>query len=154
MALSRKKWNTIIILASILMISVLTVIERNSQQTPMQTQALFDRSAPLSQLQFGEHWLQKRQSGWQCSAKVLNCLEWANAWEQVHISALVDKPEAVGEPVELVIQIDDLDDAQLWIMFTEQGLLKSPAGNWYQVPPSLREALSPILRAQASSLSS
>ncbi|ABV89413.1 hypothetical protein [Shewanella pealeana] len=150
MALSRKKWNTIIILASVLMISVLTVIERNSQQTPMQTQALFDISAPLSQLQFGEHWLQKRQSGWQCSSRVLNCLEWANAWEQVHISALTDKPETTGEPIEVVIQVDDLIDAQLWIMFSEQGLLKSPAGNWYQVPPSLREALSPILRAQVN----
>ncbi|GIU25344.1 hypothetical protein L2719_10545 [Shewanella schlegeliana] len=150
MALSRKKWNTIIILASILMISVLTVIERNSQQTPMQTQALFDKSAPLSQLQYGEFWLQKRQSGWQCSERVLNCLEWANAWEQVHISALADKPETSGEPIELVIQVEDLIDAQLWIMFSEQGLLKSPAGNWYQIPPSLRESLKPIIRAQAN----
>ncbi|MCG9729009.1 hypothetical protein L1D44_04010 [Shewanella sp. Isolate13] len=146
MALSRKKWNTIIILASILMISVLTVIERNSQQTPMQTQALFDKSAPLSQLQYGELWLQKRQSGWQCSSRVLNCLEWANAWQQVHISALTDKPETSGEPIELVIQVDDLIDAQLWIMFSEQGLLKSPSGNWYQIPPSLRESLKPIVR--------
>lgn len=150
MALSRKKWNTIIIVASVLMISVLTVIEKNSQQTPLHTQALFDKAALLSQLQYGEHWLQKRQSGWQCSSNVLNCLEWANAWQQVHISALTDKPETAGEPIELVIQVDDLDDAQLWVLFQQQGLLKSPAGNWYQVPPSLREALKPIIRAQVN----
>ncbi|MGS0674121.1 hypothetical protein [Shewanella sp. 0m-4] len=150
MAFSRKKWNTIIILASILMISVLTVIDDNSKITPLQTQALFDKAAPLSQLQYGELWLQKRQSGWQCSSEVLNCLEWSNAWEQVHISALTDNPETSGEPIELVIQVDDLIDAQLWILFSEQGLLKSPAGNWYQIPASLRESLIPIVRAQAN----
>ncbi len=150
MALSRKKWNSIIIVASILMISVLTVIEKNSQQTPLQTQALFDHAAPLSQLQYGELWLQKSQSGWRCSSEVLNCLEWANAWQQVHISALSEKPETAEEAIELVIQIDDLDDAQLWILFKQQGLLKSPSGNWYQVPPSLREGLTPIIRAQVN----
>ncbi|MCL1056451.1 hypothetical protein L2729_00410 [Shewanella gelidimarina] len=149
MALSRRKWNTIIILASIFMISVLTVVEDNSRVKPLQTQALFDQSAPLSQLQLGQYWLQKRQSGWQCSEEILNCLEWANAWELVHISALVDKPETVGEPIELVIQIDDIDTAQVWVLFSSQGLLKSPAGNWYQIPASLREQLSPIIRAQA-----
>ncbi|MCL1138271.1 hypothetical protein [Shewanella pneumatophori] len=150
MALSRKKWNSIIIMASVLMISVLTVIEKNSQQIPLQTQALFDKAAPLSQLQYGEFWLQKRQSGWRCSSEVLNCLEWANAWQQVHISALTEKPETAEEAIELVIQVDDLDDAQLWVLFQQQGLLKSPAGNWYQVPPSLREALKPIIRAQVN----
>ncbi|MCL1095389.1 hypothetical protein [Shewanella kaireitica] len=150
MAFSRKKWNTIIILASILMISVLTVIEDNRHQPTMQTQALFDQSAPLSQLQLGDHWLQKRQSGWQCSEEVLNCLEWANAWEQLHISALTEQPQTEGEPQEVVIQIADIDTALLWILFDNQGLLKSPTGNWYQIPASLRVPLIPIVRAKVN----
>lgn len=150
MAFSRKKWNTIIILASILMISVLTVVEDNRHQPTMQTQALFDQSAPLSQLQLGNYWLQKRQSGWQCSEEVLNCLEWANAWNEVHISALVEQPETAGEPAELVIQIADIESAQVWVLFSSQGLLKSPAGNWYLIPASLREQLTPIIRAKVN----
>ena len=132
------------------MISVLTVVEDNRHQPTMQTQALFDQSAPLSQLQLGNYWLQKRQSGWQCSEEVLNCLEWANAWNEVHISALAEQPETAGEPAELVIQIADIESAQVWVLFSSQGLLKSPAGNWDLIPASLREQLTPIIRAKVN----
>ncbi|WOT05341.1 hypothetical protein [Shewanella youngdeokensis] len=146
MAISRKKWNSIIIIASILMICVLTVLETQRRSKQVTTQALFDLSAPLSELQLGEHWLQKRQSGWQCSEQVVNCLEWARAWEQVRMTAVTQKPETVGKAKELIIQIADIDTQLQWVLFDSQGLLKSPTGNWYQIPANLRAALIPTLR--------
>lgn len=130
------------------MISVLTLIEDNRHQKTLHTQALFDNAAPLSQLQIGDLWLQKHQSGWRCSATVRNCLEWAHAWEKLHISALTERPETEGEPQEVVIQIADIDTALLWFLFDKQGLLKSPTGNWYLIPASLRKSLIPITQAQ------
>lgn len=147
MALSRKKWNNIIIIASILMVSVLTVLNEHTGDVPVESQSLFDDSAMLSQLQLGELWLQKRRSGWQCDVRVLNCLGWANAWKEIQVSPLNGIPETVNSPIEVIIQIEGIAAPQLWVFFAEQGLLKSPAGNWYLVPPGLREALQPIINA-------
>ncbi|MGL5667864.1 MAG: hypothetical protein ACRDD9_17230, partial [Shewanella sp.] len=67
------------------------------------------------------------------------------------VSPLSDTPQPTGKPQELVIQIAEIRQSQRWIYFPEDGVLKSPAGNWYLVPPSLRADLQPILDAKSTS---
>ncbi|MCE9686182.1 hypothetical protein LZP73_08120 [Shewanella sp. AS16] len=148
MAFTRRQWNNIIIIASIVMVAVLSFLQSKTGQMPADTRPLFDDAAPLAQLQLDGLWLQRRATGWQCDPQVLNCEQWANAWQAVSISALEGTPTVGGEPRELLIQIAGIPQSQLWLYFPASGLLKSPAGNWYQIPPSLRETLQPILSAQ------
>ncbi|NRB22336.1 hypothetical protein [Shewanella sp.] len=158
MALSRKKWNNIIILASIMMISILTLLDKQTAKLPDDAQPLFDDNSPLVQLQLDTLWLNKGSKVWQCHPDVLNCQSWAKAWSEIHLSALaqsIDFPAAIDDHLNkpraqrLVIQIADKQQPQLWQFYPKQGLLESPAENWYLIPPSQREALSPIIRAKA-----
>ncbi len=150
MALTRKQWNNIIIIACIFMVAVLTFIDSKTSHIPNDAQRLFDDNAPLAQLQLDGIWLHKKASDWECAPKVLNCDEWAKAWQNLKVSPLSAAPEHTESPQELVIQIVDIVQTQLWVYFPTQGNLKSPAGNWYQVPPSLREGLQPILDAKSA----
>ncbi|SUI88254.1 hypothetical protein [Shewanella morhuae] len=148
MALTRKQWNNIVIIACIFMVAVLTFFDKKTNNVPSDAQLLFDDNAPLAQLQLDGLWLHKQASKWSCDTKVLNCDEWANAWQTIRVSPLAAAPETTDAPQELVIQIADISDFQLWIYFPKEGALKSPAGNWYLVPPSLRAKLQPILDAK------
>ncbi|MCU8039430.1 hypothetical protein L5M37_13235 [Shewanella sp. SM69] len=148
MALTRKQWNNIIIVACAFMVAVLTFMDNKTNNVPSDAQRLFDDNAPLSQLQLDGLWLHKQTSQWECDTTVLNCDEWAKAWQTIRVSPLTAAPKTTDNPQELVIQIADIRDAQLWIYFPNEGALKSPAGNWYLVPPSLRAKLQPILDAK------
>ncbi|MCZ4339124.1 hypothetical protein [Shewanella colwelliana] len=147
MALSRKKWNNIIIFASIFMVAILTLLDNEREKLPDDAQPLFDDAAPLQQLQYDDFWLSEAGFSWQCEASILNCDEWANAWSKVQISPIEKLIPPESTPHELVIQIQDIATPQLWLFYRQQGLLKSPSGNWYQIPPSLRASLNPIISA-------
>lgn len=151
MALTRKQWNNIIIVACAFMVAVLTFIDKKTSHIPSDAQRLFDDNAPLAQLQLDGLWLNKRASNWECDTRVLNCDEWAKAWQTIRVSPLTAAPQTTDNPQELVIQLVDIRHAQLWLYFHNEGALKSPAGNWYQVPPSLRAKLQPILDAKSAS---
>ena len=88
MALSRKKWNTIIILASAMMIAVLTFLDSKTTQLPADVMPLFDSELPLKQLQINAQSFVNNQGLWQCSDNVLNCKQWVAAWKSIAISAL------------------------------------------------------------------
>lgn len=148
MALSRKKWNNIIIIASIIMISTLTFLD-NKTSIPSDASPLFDNDSPLAQLQLGDLWLHQQNNGhWQCHQQVLNCAQWGEAWSQVKVSAIT-APEPITDikSQPLVIKIDNHPQAQTWQYIAEYGLLASPAGNWYEIPPSLRSDLYPVIDA-------
>ncbi|MCG9697966.1 hypothetical protein [Shewanella sp. Isolate11] len=148
MALSRRKWNNIIILASVSMVAILTFLDNHTPNIPEQAQPLFDKAAPLYQLQYNDLWLSQGGFSWHCEASVLNCDEWGEAWSNILVSPIEKLIPPESTPHELVIQIELVATPQLWLMYPQQGLLKSPAGNWYQIPPSLRGALDPILDAK------
>ncbi|WP_394202756.1 hypothetical protein [Shewanella waksmanii] len=144
---SKRKWNNIIIIASIIMVSVLTLLDRKTAKLPDNAVALFDKSAPLTQLQFDDYWLDGGGFRWQCDERVLNCQQWAEAWKQVMISPQGFPPAVESTPHQLQIQVDDIKEPQSWWFYAAEGYLKSPAGNWYLIPPSLRQPLSPIISA-------
>lgn len=149
MALSRKKWNNIIIFTSITMVAILTFLDRETQTLPDDAKPLFDQAAPLYQLQYDNLWLSQGGFSWQCDPSILNCDSWAEAWSHILVSP-IEKLIAPESPVhELVIQVKDIATPQLWLFYPEQGLLKSPGGNWYQIPPSLRSALVPVINANS-----
>ncbi|MGL5360014.1 MAG: hypothetical protein ACRDBI_09930 [Shewanella sp.] len=150
MALSRKQWNNIIIFACLFMVALLTFMDNKTRNIPSDAKRLFDDNAPLAQLQQDGLWLHRGASAWECAPEVLNCEEWANAWQTVQISPLAS-PSLAEHPQEIIIQIVDILDPQRWLYFPLDGALKSPAGNWYQVPPSLRSQLQPILNANPQS---
>ncbi|SQH74677.1 conserved protein of unknown function [Shewanella benthica] len=159
MALSRKKWNNIIILASIMMISILTLLKNKTATLPDDARPLFDNNSSLVQLQLDTLWLNKGSKAWQCHPDILNCQSWAKAWSEIHLSALgqdIDILAAIDDDIDkhsaqrVVIQIADKQQPQLWQFYPKQGLLESPAKNWYLIPPSQREALSPIIKAKVS----
>ncbi|AQS35385.1 hypothetical protein Sps_00165 [Shewanella psychrophila] len=151
MALSRKKWNNIIILATIMMISVLTLLDNKTANFPDDASPLFDEDSPLTQLQLDKLWLNKGTFSWQCHPNVLNCQSWAEAWSHIHLSPLGQPLGAADNELaqKVVIQIANKSQPQLWKFFATSGLLESPANNWYQIPPSQREALTPIIKAEA-----
>lgn len=151
MALTRKQWNNIIIVACVFMVAILTFLDNKTRHIPTEAQRLFDENAQLEQLQIDDLWLRKQAFDWQCDIKVLNCSEWANAWQNIRVSPLDTIPEPTDIPQELIIQIVDISQTQRWLYFTNEGLLKSPADNWYQIPPSLRSKLQPILDAKPAS---
>ncbi len=153
MALSRKNWNNIIIFSSLMMIAILTLLNDKTADLPSDAHPLFDEQSPLAQLQVNEIWLSKG-SQWQCHESVLNCQVWANAWSQIQLSPVADQQalfehDNADKPLELVILIADNSQAQTWYWYQHQGLLKSSANNWYLIPPSLREALNPIIKISA-----
>lgn len=157
MALSRKKWNNIIIFSTVLMIAILTLISEKTSEVPSDVPPLFDQQSPLSQLQFSQLWLHKG-SQWQCHEKILNCHIWAKAWSKIRVSP-VPAQQALSahndteKPIKLTILIANNNQPQAWLWYKKQGLLLSPSSNWYLIPPSLREALTPITKITAQSIS-
>ncbi len=152
MALTRKQWNNIIILASILMVSVLTLLDKRMNSVP-DTHELFDSNTELQQLQLGGIWLAQAANGqWQCDPKVLNCADWSQAWLSIRVSPLASKPELTQDerPRELLLKVSGAAEPQLWLFYPHQGLLKSAAGNWYLIPPSLRSGVVPLLSVSTS----
>lgn len=147
MALSRKKWNNIIIFASVAMVAILTFLDRETPSLPDDAQPLFDKAAPLHQLQYDDVWLSQGGFSWQCAPQILNCSQWSDAWSTILVSPINKLIPPESPPHELVIQITNIATPQVWVIYPEEGLLKSPAGNWYQIPPSLRGALVPIINA-------
>ncbi|MBR9728634.1 hypothetical protein ACFOD0_10805 [Shewanella intestini] len=155
MALSRKKWNNIIIAASVIMISLLSYLDRKTQQLPDDALPLFDDASPIAQLQLNNVWLKHQPNNaskqWQCATTVLNCQLWAQAWQQIYVSPLSQAPQLTDTPKELLIQVTSSPQVQRWQFFVRHGLLKSASGNWYQIPPSLRDNLLPIIDLSAKS---
>lgn len=156
MALSRKKWNNVIIIATVLMITILTLLDDKTSQLPEDAHPLFDHTSPLAQLQVNELWLNKGRSSWQCHPKILNCQVWAKAWSEIQLSPLVEQQELLEHssaeaPKEVIIVIANSEQAQPWSWYEKLGLLKSPANNWYLIPPGQREALSPVIKITATS---
>lgn len=147
MEMTSRKRNNIIILGSVLMISVLSLSNIKISDLPSEVQPLFDEQAQLIQLQLDNEWMQKTSNGWQCAEQIVNCHQWAEAWLQLEISLLTKSPTIYGKPKEVLLQIAENTKSQFWLLYAEQGLLKSPTKNWYQVPPSLQKALLPIVRA-------
>lgn len=150
MAISRKRWNNIIIICAIMMIAVLNLLDQKTADVPDDAYALFDQEAPLAQLQLNKAWLHITADKQQCAPMVLNCETWIRAWQNVQVSPLTQQPEAAKAetPKTLVIQVQDRPQAIQWNLYENQGLLESQSGNWYQIPPSLRADLKPIRRAQ------
>ncbi|UJF22349.1 hypothetical protein [Shewanella sp. OMA3-2] len=149
MALSRKKWNTIIILVTAIMITVLSFINSKTEQVPVDAMPLFDSSLPLKQLHINKQWLADSQGQWQCSDGVLNCQKWAAAWQNIAITALQVDPIHTSKPIKVAFAIANIDEPLVWQLFTEEGLLLSPGGNWYKIPPSLRADLLPIIKVKS-----
>ncbi|NKF52043.1 hypothetical protein G3R49_15880 [Shewanella sp. WXL01] len=147
MALSRKKWNYIIIAASIMMISVLSYLD-NQSTIPNDALPLFADDTPLVQLQLDEVWLKQQQGQWLCDSKVLNCQQWAKAWQNIKVSPMTFQADdfvAEGEQRQsLTIKIEQ-HQVQQWTLYPEQGLIQTQAGSWYQIPPSLRPELIPVI---------
>ncbi|WP_417762434.1 hypothetical protein [Shewanella sp.] len=149
MAISRRRWNNIIIIASAIMIGVLTLLDHYTHRTPSSSEPLFDQQHPLTQLQLAGIWMaQDEQGQWQCDEQVLNCAAWSQHWQQLRVSALEQAPQQTPaeRPEELLLQVGK-QQSQIWLLYPAVGLLKSKAGNWYQIPPSLREGLLPLVNA-------
>lgn len=150
MALTRRQWNNILIIASVVMIGLLTMLNKHTRDTPKETVLLFDTQARLAQLQLSGVWMTRNaRDEWQCDDKVLNCKQWVDSWLHIRVSPLLDEPQldASAKPQELLLQLTDRE-AQIWLLFVDAGLLKSAAGNWYQIPPSQRASLVPLLNAE------
>lgn len=133
------------------MISVLTFLNDKTAKIPEDAVPLFDENSPLTQLQLDDLWLNKGSVNWQCHPQILNCPSWADAWNRIHLSPLhqVFDDGELGQSQKVVIQIANNAQPQQWRFFAKSGLLESPAKNWYQIPPSQREALIPIIKADA-----
>ncbi|WP_137224349.1 hypothetical protein [Shewanella sp. MEBiC00475] len=151
MALSRKKWNYIIMGASLFMIAVLSLINDKTAKVPSDAVPLFDQQLPLKQLQLNDHWLTLHNDQWQCQPQVLNCHKWAQAWQTIKVSPLSTEPSHDNKVQTLTIAINNMQAAQKWRYFPNEGLLQSSNNNWYQVPPSLRAELQPILAVPSQS---
>lgn len=147
MVLTRKQINNIIILSSAIMISILTLLDKKMSAVPSNAVPLFGIEFPLTQLKFNDHWMHKKPSKWQCHTQVLNCKQWVQAWQNVKISPLETQPKTALIFDNLLLQVEQIPTAQVWQFFSQEGYLKSPANNWYEVPPSLRENLTPIISA-------
>jgi|TARA_R110002126_G_scaffold33939_8_gene105696 hypothetical protein len=151
MALSRKSWNYIIIGASVFMIAVLSFINDKTASVPADAVALFDSQMPLKQLHLDDIWLSQQDGQWQCHQQVLNCQQWAQSWQNISVSPLKTEPEHSLAEQTLTIAINHVHTAQQWRYFPNEGLLQSSNQNWYQVPPSLRADLQPILAVPSQS---
>lgn len=151
MALSRKKWNYIIMGASLFMIAVLSLVNDKTANVPNDTAPLFDQQLPLKQLRLNEHWLSLNNDQWQCQQHVLNCQQWAQAWQTINVSPLKTTPSHSEKMQTLTIAIGNVQNAQVWHYYPSEGLLQSSNKNWYQVPPSLRNELQPILAVSSQS---
>ncbi|MBB1268433.1 hypothetical protein [Shewanella sp. SR44-3] len=145
MALARKQWNNILIAASVFMIAVLSFMDKQTEDIPSDTSALFDEHNKLAQLQLSGIWMSHSQGEWRCDESVLNCHQWTQAWANVQVSPIAPPPALNYKPQELLLAIEHSTEPQVWLLYSHEGLLKSPANNWYQVPPSLRKNLDPIL---------
>ena len=149
MALSQRGRNNIIIIVSAFMIGILTLLNHYIQRSPSNSEPLFDTAHPLTQLQLAGVWMAQNEAGqWQCDERVLNCTKWVNNWQQLSVSALATAQTVAESPQELLLQIGQ-QQSQVWLLFPASGLLKSTAGNWYQIPPSVREGLQPLLNAKS-----
>jgi len=151
MALSRKNWNYITIGASVFMIAVLSFINDKTATVPNDIVPLFDQQLALQQLQLDEHWLTRHHDRWQCHSQVLNCQKWAQAWQTIRVSPLTAAPAHSNKGQTLTITINTVPEAQIWRYFPAEGLLQSSRQHWYQVPPSLRVELQPILAIPSQS---
>ncbi|MGZ9899833.1 hypothetical protein [Shewanella gaetbuli] len=149
MALSRKKWNTIIIIASAMMIAVLSFINQKTEHMPTDVMPLFDSNLPLKQLQISNQWFASSQHNWQCSNDVLNCQNWVDAWQNITVSAIQTEPVHRSIPIKITLVIGNIDQPQVWLLFVDEGLLQSPGFNWYVIPPSMRADLIPIVNVQS-----
>ncbi|MBT1446132.1 hypothetical protein KJI95_16670 [Shewanella sp. JM162201] len=143
MALKRRTWNNIIIIACILMVSVLTLLDKQMNGMPDDAAPLFDDTTPLTSLQLDGLSLERTDGRFVCDEGISNCDAWGKAWLGLKVSPLSEAPLATSDPRELVIRIGEREP-QAWLLFDE-GILKSPQGRWYLVPPSLRAAIEPKL---------
>lgn len=127
------------------MVATLTLLDKKANEIPEQAHPLFDNDIQLTQLQFDRLWFTQQNNQFICDTKVLNCSTWGNAWKKLHLSALEQVSMPTEEPHKILFQIEGADAPQTWLLFPTQGLLQSSAGNWYQIPPSHRNALLPVI---------
>lgn len=148
MGFSRKKWNNIIIIACLVMVSVLTLIYDDKRITSTHSSAasttLFDDSTPLVKLKIGVSEFEKKQNQWQCSPNVMNCHEWAESWARLHITPL-GTFERIAPAQTVTIYIAGFSTPQNWSFSPQAGVLTSPKNNQYTIPVDIRNHLFPQL---------
>ncbi|MBE8167970.1 MAG: hypothetical protein HAW66_06360, partial [Shewanella sp.] len=106
----------------------------------------FDQSVQLSQLQLDGIWFTQNNHEWRCDDSVSNCQVWSHAWINVQVSPVTISSTPNENPHELILTISGSVTEQVWLLFSNKGLLKSSSGNWYLIPPSQRQQLLPALR--------
>ncbi len=146
MALARKQWNNIIIFCCIFMVAILSFLQHKTSDVPSSAQFLFDQSVQLSQLQLDGIWFTQNNHEWRCDDSVSNCQVWSHAWINVQVSPVTISSTPNENPHELILTISGSVTEQVWLLFSNKGLLKSSSGNWYLIPPSQRQQLLPALR--------
>ncbi|WP_299489786.1 hypothetical protein [uncultured Shewanella sp.] len=147
MGFSRKKWNNIIIIASLIMISVLSILYDKTQHLPLESTSpstpLFDDNLTLVQLTIGSFSMKKSPQGWHCSSNVKNCQHWAETWANLHMTSISTPAELPETAQQIIFYVNDFSTPQIWQLFSKTQILKSPHNNWYHVSIRPNEHLLP-----------
>ncbi|RLV59015.1 hypothetical protein D5018_14395 [Parashewanella curva] len=143
MALTRKQWNNIIILASAAMIGTLTVLHNKTANIPDDAIPLFDQQATIKQISVDGYTLTKNKNNWDCQPKLEQCQLWQQAWHQLKISPIAQPSLSDDKFKHLEITVQQSPQPMSWQFYTQDGFLKSASGNWYKIPPSLQNNLLP-----------
>ncbi|WP_133405360.1 hypothetical protein [Parashewanella tropica] len=143
MALTRKQWNNIIILASAAMIGTLTLLHNKTEKVPEGALPLFDQHTALQQLQLGDYTLIHEDNHWRCMPSFDQCQTWRQAWHQLRISPIASPTLSDDQHERLTIIVKQSPQPLQWRYYIADGLLQSASGQWYKIPPSLQHSLLP-----------
>ncbi|WP_163935315.1 hypothetical protein [Paraferrimonas sp. SM1919] len=126
-----KRKNNFIIIICVLMLAVLTFINRHFNTAAAQAQALFEDPQQLSKLQL-PNWQAQRLPQWHCNQQP-QCHEKIEAWLSMMVREIESLPLLEGEAVEVEMTVVDIDQTIKWRLYPKQALLISPNHRVYKI---------------------
>lgn len=133
MALTTQQRNNIVIWACLILMIMLTALERFTQNEK-QYLPVFDTQYVLKEVKFVGYQWQMSERQWQCNVPDGACEESGLFWSELK-AAPTEKPEHIlGQSYAVKFYLQDVTDPLIFYWYPDQSLLQSQSKRWYTLP--------------------
>ena len=133
MALTGKQRNNVILLSCLVLMVLLTVLDKFTQNSKHYL-PVFDAQYVLSKVTFLGYQWQMEDNQWQCNFQEGTCKETGQFWSELKAAPSKDPEHILGQSYTVKFYLQGVTDPLVFYWYPDQSLLQSQSKRWYTLP--------------------